>query len=140
MTLCGETLPVQPLAIAQGLAGNSIHKIVCDSRGFLWFCTGEGLSRFDGYEFVNFGTSKVLPGHVVWDFTETRSGNYWVATSGGLVRLPSGQNRTMEVVFPGDDPRSRSVLAVKETADGTLWVGTEAGLFPYGQNIHAARP
>ena len=59
-----ERLPVQGFNINNGLAGNSIHNIVRDSRGFLWFCTSEGLSRFDGYQFVNFG-SPALPGRDV---------------------------------------------------------------------------
>jgi hypothetical protein len=32
-----------------------------DSRGFLWFCTNEGLSRFDGYGFTNYSTDQGLP-------------------------------------------------------------------------------
>src|SRR5712692_1872515 len=127
--LSAEHLPVEPVTVAQGLVSNTIHKIVRDSRGFLWFCTGEGLSRFDGYQFVNFGPSQGFPGHVVWDFHEARSGDYWVATGGGLVRLPGAAGRGAQVYFPGDDSRSRTVLAVHEAADGTLWVGTEAGLY-----------
>lgn len=127
--LWGERLPIQPLTIADGLASNAIHKIVRDSRGFLWFCTGEGLSRFDGSQFVNFGSTQGLPGRAVWDFTETRSGDYWAATSGGLVRLAARGQRQIEAFYPGEDRRSRTVLAVKETSDGTLWVGTEGGLY-----------
>src|SRR5947209_5183141 len=66
--LSAEQLPVEPVTVAQGLASNTIHKIVRDSRGFLWFCTGAGLSRFDGHQFVNFGPSQGFPGQVVWDF------------------------------------------------------------------------
>ncbi|MGA2591005.1 MAG: hypothetical protein ABSH32_13885 [Bryobacteraceae bacterium] len=45
---------------ADGLAGNTIDRIVTDSHGFLWFCTREGLSRFDGYQFYNFGVAQGL--------------------------------------------------------------------------------
>jgi ligand-binding sensor domain-containing protein/signal transduction histidine kinase len=129
-----ERLPIESVTMAQGLASNTIHKIVRDSRGFLWFCTGEGLSRFDGHQFVNFGISQGLPGRVVWDLTQTRSGDYWAATDGGLVRLPGVRQHKAEVFYPGDDARSRTVLAVKETADGALWVGTEGGLFRMARN------
>src|SRR5437762_1455956 len=50
----GERLPIKTYATADGLAGNQVNKIIRDSRGFLWFCTGDGLSRFDGYAFTNF--------------------------------------------------------------------------------------
>jgi ligand-binding sensor domain-containing protein len=46
------------LFTAIALLSNTINKIVADSRGFIWFCTAEGLSRFDGYRFVNFGVAQ----------------------------------------------------------------------------------
>jgi len=54
-------LPLKYYTTADGLAHNEINKIVRDSRGFLWFCTADGLSRFDGYTFTNFGTDQGLP-------------------------------------------------------------------------------
>jgi hypothetical protein len=32
-----------------------------DKSGYLWFATAEGLSRFDGYEFTNYGVDEGLP-------------------------------------------------------------------------------
>jgi ligand-binding sensor domain-containing protein len=50
-----ERLPLKYYTVADGLPSNIINRIFRDSRGFLWFCTNEGLSRFDGYTFTNFG-------------------------------------------------------------------------------------
>lgn len=44
-----ERLPIKIYTPADGLAHEQIKRIVRDSRGFLWFCTADGLSRFDGY-------------------------------------------------------------------------------------------
>ena len=60
-----QRLPLKPYTVADGLPNNVINKIVRDSRGFLWFCTGEGLSRFDGYSFTNFGVDQGLPHAIV---------------------------------------------------------------------------
>src|SRR5678815_1507314 len=49
-----EQLPIRTYTTADGLARDRIYKIVSDPSGFLWFCTYDGLSRFDGYEFVNY--------------------------------------------------------------------------------------
>src|SRR5712664_3613951 len=87
-----ERLPLKTYTVADGLAHNEINKIVRDSRGFLWFCTANGLSRFDGYSFTNFGTDQGLPHANITDLLETRGGEYWVGTSGGLGRFnPRGQ-------------------------------------------------
>lgn len=82
-----ERLPIKTYTTADGLARDHINRIVQDSRGFLWFCTTEGLSRFDGYKFSNYGVEQGLPGRDVTDFLETRSGTYWVATDRGLARF-----------------------------------------------------
>jgi ligand-binding sensor domain-containing protein len=84
-----ERLPLKTYTTADGLAHNVINKIVRDSRGFLWFCTEEGLSRFDGYSFTNFGMEQGLPHASVNDLLETRGGDYWMATGGESVAAMS---------------------------------------------------
>src|SRR5882762_3771291 len=97
-----ERLPLKAYTVADGLAHNEINKIVRDSRGFLWFCTANGLSRFDGYTFTNYGTEQGLPHVNVTDFLETRNGELWVATYGGLVRFnPKGAPQA-RVVYEKD--------------------------------------
>ena len=56
-----EQLPIRSYTTVDGLPNNRISRIVADSRGFIWFCTGEGLARFDGYGFTNFGVHDGLP-------------------------------------------------------------------------------
>src|SRR5882672_753928 len=87
-----ERLPIKTYTTADGLAQNSVNRIVRDSRGFLWFCTDEGLSRFDGYAFTNYTTANGLSHPVVKDLLETRSGIYWVGTGLGVCQFnPKGQ-------------------------------------------------
>jgi ligand-binding sensor domain-containing protein len=50
-----DLLPIRTYTSADGLAADRVTCILPDSRGFLWFCTPEGLSRFDGYRFVSYG-------------------------------------------------------------------------------------
>ena len=85
-----ERLPIKTYTTADGLARDQASRIVRDSEGLLWFCTVEGLSRFDGYKFTNYGIDQGLPNRQVNDFLETRGGVYWVATQGGLSRFNTG--------------------------------------------------
>ncbi len=141
-----ERLPIKNYTTADGLAHNIVNKIVRDSRGFLWFCTADGLSRFDGYAFTNYGTDQGLPHTSVNDILETREGDYWVATSGGLVHFnpkgaPSSRVVTAKeapteappmfvVVLPEDtDRRARYTTALLEGRDGRVWCGTYKGLY-----------
>src|SRR5436305_11847337 len=143
-----ERLPIKTYTTADGLAHNIINKIVRDSRGFLWFCTNEGLSRFDGYAFTNYGIDQGLPHAVVSDILETRAGDYWVATNGGLCKFnPQGvptshviyansssvdtaRKPMFTVVTPAvDDQYGKAINTLLEGRDGTIWCGTLKGLF-----------
>ena len=37
-----------------GLSNGIIYDIMRDSYGFMWFCTEDGLNRYDGYSFKVF--------------------------------------------------------------------------------------
>jgi len=41
-----------------GLASNMVQSIYQDSKGFIWVGTANGLQRFDGSKFIQFGTDK----------------------------------------------------------------------------------
>lgn len=80
-------LPIRTYTTADGLARDHVLCILQDSRGFIWFCTAEGLSRFDGYQFTTYRTEQGLASNVINDFLETRDHRYWVATSDALCRF-----------------------------------------------------
>jgi signal transduction histidine kinase/streptogramin lyase len=120
-------------------------RIVRDSHGFLWFCTLRGLARFDGYSFKSYGVEQGLPG-IVTDVLETRAGEYWVATLSGLYRFhpsPHGRNQnepttpshgsTVQPMFElysvNDDRNVQSVNTLHEDRRGTIWAGTNGGLY-----------
>jgi signal transduction histidine kinase/ligand-binding sensor domain-containing protein len=135
-----ERLPATIYTTGQGLPNNNVYRVVPDSRGFIWFATREGLSRFDGYAFTNYAVDDGLPSGVVNDFLETREGVYLVATAAGLARLettprrsPAGAAGSSSALFSvhqlSNDPRARYVQALYQRRSGHLWVGTRSGLF-----------
>jgi ligand-binding sensor domain-containing protein len=138
-----EKLPIRSYTTADGLGHNNVQRIVTDSRGFIWFCTFEGISRFDGYSFTTYGPDQGLPSQVVNDFLETGDGQYWVATDAGLCFFnPRGipRRRTtnddsaapdamFKVYAPGSDVRSNQVSSVLQDRSGQIWCGTANGLY-----------
>jgi ligand-binding sensor domain-containing protein/signal transduction histidine kinase len=86
-----QQLPVRIFTTADGLAHDHVRRIVLDSRGFLWFCTTQGLNRFDGQRFIEYSTRDGLGSASVFDVLETREGDYWVATEAGVSRFARGQ-------------------------------------------------
>ena len=128
--LRAEQLPVRTYTTADGLPRDRVYKIVPDPRGFLWFCTYDGLSRFDGYEFVNYSVAQGLPHRVVFDLLITRNGDYWVATSAGVARfnpLASGSESKFKTYVPTGRPDAEVITDLYEDRSGTIWVGTGNG-------------
>lgn len=129
-----ERLPIRTYTAADGLLRDSITRIRQDSNGFLWFCTADGISRFDGYEFTNFRTEDGLPDRHVNDFLETRDGKYLIATDAGLVRLnpsstsDSTKNPIFTVYLP-PAPGVKSITTLLEDDSGKVWAGTTDALY-----------
>src|SRR5438132_12976119 len=135
--ISAQQLPVRNYTTADGLPRDFVLRIVRDSRGFLWFCTADGLSRFNGYEFTNYGVEQGLPNPVINDLLESRRGVYWVATNGGGVArfnpspLGNGQPqiRNLFTVYPvGDAPSNNRVKVLYEDHSGQTWSGYGDGL------------
>lgn len=124
-----EQLPIKTYTTADGLIGDNVNQIVRDSRGFLWLCTEEGLSRFDGYQFTNYTVAQGLPHRSVNDLLETRAGHYWVATDGGVSRFNPSGSPLFNNYHPSSDERSWGVLVMIEDRDGVIWCGTSGGLY-----------
>ena len=125
-----ETLPIRAYTIADGLAADSVYRVLADSRGFLWFGTDEGLSRFDGYRFVNYGPAQGLPHRFVEGIIETRAGDLWIATPRGLSRVTAAGGSARFVNYPLE-PVSGAISfgGILESRTGKILAGTNKGLF-----------
>lgn len=129
ISLRGELLPIRAYTASDGLAADHVNRIVADSRGFVWFCTPEGLSRFDGYRFVNFAASEGLPHRVVEDLLETGSGQYLVGTARGLCQLLPSSGKKLSAYLPGGSRSENYITTLCRARSGRIWCGTADGLF-----------
>jgi ligand-binding sensor domain-containing protein/signal transduction histidine kinase len=109
------------------------NALLVSSRGDLWIGTRAGLIRraSDGGSSL-YTTSDGLPGYDVRALLEDREERIWVGTTRGLARLiaePWNDTNIVSEVLLDDLPGpSRTVLALFESVDGTLWIGNPAGL------------
>src|SRR6476620_6400015 len=79
-----ERLPVKIATSAVGLGSSFVDYLMRDSRGFMWFCTRDGLSRFDGARFVTYRVGDKDSAVGIEGIFQTRDGNYWVTTTAGM--------------------------------------------------------
>ncbi len=135
-SLHAQQLSIRHYDVSDGLAHSHVTAIHQDSKGYLWFATWEGLSRFDGYSFINYGAHDGLGGPIINDIAEDREHHIWVATNAaGVARLidePQGRSseRRRFVTFRiGDSEPSNRVNALIFDSKDNLWCATDAGLY-----------
>jgi ligand-binding sensor domain-containing protein len=140
-----ERFPIKTYGTPDGLGSSFIECIAQDSRGFLWVCTRDGLSRFDGYKFTTYKTSDGLPVPDVSAILENEDGTFWVTTNGGGICKfdPAGKIRPNSRKKNGalfttyslgsSDYANRANIIYKD-GDGTIYVGTDEGAFRLEKN------
>ena len=71
------------------LSSNSITGIFEDSQQNLWFCTENGLNKFNrkNQDFKLYNTHNGFPSDVMYRMLEDEQKNLWISTSKGLVRF-----------------------------------------------------
>ena len=63
------------LSAKDGMTSNQVYDILQDRQGYLWFASSNGLSRYDGYAFLNYGMlnsqdmqqAQATLGHIYYD-------------------------------------------------------------------------
>lgn len=100
-----------------GLADNRVYCITQDSRGFMWFGTSEGLSRFDGNRFENYfadpRTKNSLPDNTVTSIYEFKPGHLLILTGSGLSCL-----NTFTRQFYSSPVKNKKIYAISKSETG----------------------
>jgi signal transduction histidine kinase/ligand-binding sensor domain-containing protein/DNA-binding response OmpR family regulator len=131
----GNSLSFDYYSQENGLPNNQIQCIFQDKKGWMWFGTTTGLSRFDGYRFANYlnktDDTTSLSGNLVRVIYEDKKGRLLIGTeNGGLSEF----NRDQECFshpyknHPFFADRAISVNAITEDDSGNLWIGTDLSL------------
>ncbi|MDQ3745598.1 MAG: histidine kinase, partial [Acidobacteriota bacterium] len=145
----GERLPVRVYTTADGLGSGAINWLLHDSRGFMWFATRDGLSRFDGQKFTTyrFGPGKSPS---VSQILERRSGDYLaVLQSGEVYRFDARTRASSDDDATADETLTLHAELLSGDVNGLLYedraerlwfLGYSAGLFLLEESGGRATP
>ena len=78
-----ELYSFRSYSVDDGLPSSIVEAVCQDSKGYLWFGTYNGVSRFDGSRFSNYSEADGLCQNYVIDIIEDSKGNLWFCTKGG---------------------------------------------------------
>jgi ligand-binding sensor domain-containing protein/serine phosphatase RsbU (regulator of sigma subunit) len=117
--LNAQIIPFDNYDIRNGLPSNVINDIIQDKKGYIWFATQVGVSKFDGYTFRNYGIADGLPVNEIESIIEDSKGRIWAGTLGGGVAVFDKGKWTYKNRNHGlcDD----FILKLFEDRDGFIW-------------------
>jgi signal transduction histidine kinase/ligand-binding sensor domain-containing protein/DNA-binding response OmpR family regulator len=123
------------ISITRGLSQNSVHCILQDRRGLMWFGTKDGLNMYNGYDFTVYKAEPGTPGKLshsfIWCLVEDRDGILWIGTDSGLNRFDPVEGRFWNYFSDTEGTAGLShnqVRVLCEDRSGELWIGTARGL------------
>ena len=116
----------------RGPSNVGIQKVYQDSTGYLWFCTIEGLWRWDGYHFKNYRhdpfDSTTLSDNHLENLLFDSQGKIWVGTFRAGVNLFDPLTETFQR-FPYEPHNLKGtsgpyIRSMEEDRNGNIWMGT----------------
>lgn len=122
------------LTVQNGLAGDNVYCALQDDKGYIWFGTETGVSRYNGQSFENFYMSDGLADNEIFRIDQDSQGRIWF----------SAFNGQMSYYYQGqffNKSNSDLIAAIKfsdfytnifEDSKGNLWLSTKTSIAMIG--------
>lgn len=120
-------------SIRHGLSNQFVRCILKDSKGFMWFGTQSGLTRYDGVNYVvyenNPNDSNSISYNYISSIIEDKNKNLWIGTYQGLNLYNRDKNNFTRIYL------NKDILVINslcEDNDNNIWIGSLGnGLIQY---------
>lgn len=126
-----EKYDISYIGIKNGLGNNAVTSVYKDKRGFMWFGTYDGVSRYDGYNFVNYRNDpndlNSLANNRITSICGTQN-EVWIGTKAGIsvFNYVTNSFSTRNAVNPktGKNEHLNFVINQIKESKGNLYIGT----------------
>lgn len=119
-----------------GLPYSFVSDIFKDSEGYVWVATHNGISRYDGYQFLNYGTQTkpiCLKNDFVHKVCEDNFRRLWIASEGGIDILNLDTYALVELPVPSDSPLRKlmngNISTIYKDKQGDVWISANKDLW-----------
>ncbi len=121
---------IQHYSTKDGLPSNNCFFALQDSKGYLWFGTDAGVSRFDGRRFENFTIDNGLPDNQIIQIKEDKKGRIWfIAFNGEMSYFLDG------IIYNSSNDKALQllkfnavVMSMFQDSQDRLWFGTNKNM------------
>jgi len=110
-----------------GLSNNTVNCFEEDEAGFIWIGTLDGLSKFNGEDFVHYHNGKdstTLHNDEINELLYLDN-DMWIGTADGLIQMDIEREAFITHHLPNKDQYSNTIESLVKVGN-TLWVGYEA--------------
>ncbi|QHT69757.1 histidine kinase [Rhodocytophaga rosea] len=126
-TAQNQRVNFEHLTIEDGLSHNFVMYVMQDRKGFLWFGTGSGMDKYDGYRFTNYKfdpqDSTTVPKNQVFKMWEDSEGMIWIGSSEVTSRFDPRTETFTRLEKSADNPYAfKFAQSFNEDAEGNIWV------------------
>lgn len=124
-----QTSAFRGLSVTEGLSDLVVNALYKDSAGYVWIGTGTSLERFDGVHLKRYpvsGNNEKLKR--VNAIAETEGNRIWMGNGMGLWRV-NHEKRGLDAIAA--ETIKCGVRSLLTDGKGTLYIGSESGLFVY---------
>jgi ligand-binding sensor domain-containing protein/signal transduction histidine kinase len=113
--------------VEDGLSNNSVITSLQDKDGFMWFGTGDGLNRFNGYNFKIFRIGEDKSNNPIFHLYQDAKGTLWVATLKGLFYFNSESGAFTKL----EHTKGQLVRVIHGDARNNIWFVEGTVLYRY---------
>ena len=127
--------PAQVFTFQNGLPDLTINSLTQDDDGYLWIGTTNGLSRYDGSEFVNYyhhANINSLPGNTIISLITLPRHLLLIATTSGLSILQTQTGHFTNLIISSTAEMfsfENYFLSIAADSEHTVWAGSKTTLY-----------
>jgi signal transduction histidine kinase/ligand-binding sensor domain-containing protein/DNA-binding response OmpR family regulator len=130
-SFCAEIDRFEYITTDNGLSQNTVTSILCDSKGFLWFGTMNGLNRYDGYSFKIYqntlSQSVELTNNRIVSIWEDKKQFIWFETYDGYYHCFNPQDEsfsTLPKYMINLEEKYSKITCFFQYSDDEIWLGS----------------
>ena len=131
-SLHAQNYKFRQYGVEDGICHPFVYTVIQDEKGYIWLGTGEGLCRYNGFEFDGDFEADSLPDAFVKKSYRDSEGNLWFGHNNGSITLYDG---TKFLVMDTGDRINSTINDITEDPDGRIVFATQnQGLIIIGED------